>query len=258
MEAWALFPIRLFTILMVAAAAYYVCDSSQRRLAVGVPFATAANNNVADADATSAGKRNVSTLPLIVGVATFLFVITAVEFVQLRRFTSVVDQVESLGGSIRFDSPYASSVACYFAQIATVDLSDCSFDDSSLPALRFIHNLKSARLANTNLGTAAIREISRCRWLESLDISNTSISDDDLLLVARLRRLRSLLLNDTNITDDAVAHLSQCGKLNRLELTGTALSEDGIRQLARAHPAATVVAAAIVASETASPMPRRS
>ena len=245
MEAWALFPIRLITILMVAALAYYVCDNAQRRLVSGVTGAVAVDNNVADVDVKSAATRNVSTVPLIVGVATFLVVMSTGEFFQFRRFTSVVEQVETLGGSIRFDPPYSSSVARFFAKIATVDLSDSSIDDSSLPALRFIHNLKSARLANTNIGTAAIREISRCRSLESLDISNTPIGDNDLVLVAGIRRLRSLLLNDTNITDDAVAHLSQCRKLNRLELTGTALSEDGYRQLTNAHPTATVIAASV-------------
>lgn len=244
MEAWLLFPIRLLSVVMVAALAYFLCEHVQERIVSGTAGSVVTDGKDADSD-PSPVRKSIPTTPLIVGMATFIVVLLSVESVYFRRFTFAIDQVEAVGGSVRFDPPYRSPFARYFAKTATVDLSDRLVDDSELPPLWFIPNLKAARLANTRIGATAIRHLLRCRGLESLDLSGTPIDDSDLSPLRRFRQLRSLLLNDTSITDRAVTHLSNFPRLKRLEMAGTQLSDDGYGTLRSAYPDATMVVASI-------------
>ena len=244
MEAWLLFPIRIFSVVLVAALAYFLCDRVQEGIVSSMNRSIGTDSEVADSDFRPVAER-ISTIPLIVGMATFVVVLLSVESVYFHRFALAMHQIEALGGSIRFDPAYEGSFARYFANTATVDLSESSVDDSKLPHLWCIPNLKSVRLANTKIGASAIRHVTWCHALESLDISSTPVVDSDLSPLKRIRKLRSLLMNDTAITDNAVIHFSNCRKLKKLELSGTQLSENGYRNLSSALPDATVVVASV-------------
>ena len=241
MEAWLLFPFRLVVIAIIATLVYCACDAVERRLTMGP---TEIERDV-DRTADRLQPKPVHPLPILAGVLTFLTILIVVESLALKKFRHVVNQIEELEGSVRFDPPRTTPLGQYHATTATVDLSDTSVDDTSLPALKFLPNLKALRLANTEIGSDVVSKLKSCSRLERLDLSQTEISDTDLKPLQSLRRIRALIINDTQITDAAVPYLSLCQSLTKLELEGTSITDAGRRELKASLPNTTIEGASV-------------
>lgn len=233
MEAWLLVPIRLVGVALIVSLVYLCFDAVQQDVANAFPTAPAT-----DAEHQTFQPRTNRVVPLLAGILFVSAIVISVERRYLRRFQTVVDQIESLQGSILFDPPASHPAKQYNSKIVSVDLSDTAVNDELFPDLHRIPNLKVVRLANTNVGPDSLREIARCRKMERIDISQTPVTSDMLNALSTLPNLKCLIANDTPIDDDAIAILSSCQQLVQIEAENTCLSEKGIETLAAALPMA--------------------
>ena len=240
MEAWLSIPVRLVGVALIAALVFLCFDGVRDKLALAFP-----NTASAATESRPTPYRLNHIAPVVAGIFIIAITLLRIERKHVHKFQNVVDSIEALNGSIQFDPPATEPSKQYNAKITTVDLSDTKVNDELFPDLNRIPSLKVVRLANTNIGIAAIRAIASCRKLEHIDLSQTKLTSADLVPLSMHRSLRSIIANDTPIDDDAIETLSTCKKLTRIEADNTRLTDEGINTLAASLPMATVSAASV-------------
>ncbi len=227
MEAWLLFPVRLFAVTLIAFLAYSVCEQARLPLVPDSPSDSALHDDLP----AKRPKTNLVAISVAVGLLVFATALFVGESLMVRRFRKTQRQIESLGGSIRFDPPHDFVWAALFFSSATVDLSDTVLDESTVVDFASIPGLKTLRLANTRIGETVIVSLVKCKTLTGLDLSNTNLRDDDLRCLPSFRNLQNLILNDTSVSDDCIDHLSASIALKELQCAGTRISDRGIETL---------------------------
>jgi len=224
-EAWLLFSVRLITVALVAVVVYSIVDRGQIqqlgsetavRSSAGTPTTNppVLLNSILD-----------RAIAILAGLAAFGVAFAVAESFAIRRFRRACQQIDSLGGSIRFDPPNDWTWSRLVFSTATINLSDTSINDQTEIDFVAIPLLKTLRLANTQVAGETIRRLRRCPKLQGLDLTATAIVDEDLRHIGAISNLRSLILNQTAITEAAIPYLKSCPALKELQVNDTAITE---------------------------------
>lgn len=239
MEAWLSIPIRLLGVALLAWFIYLSFGGVTGNISSALPSAATET----DPAATAPPPRDYRIPLLALGIGMAAFLIISFERKQVRRFQSVVAAIEVFGGSIQFDPPARSPSQQLGAKCVTVDLSDTKVTDELFPDVNRIPNLRVVRMANTLVGSNAIRILASCRKLDRMDISQTGLTSSDMQPFENHTKLRCFIANDTGIDDEVVPTLISCTGLVQIEIHNTRLTEAGVGRLVAALPKADIAAA---------------
>lgn len=121
-----------------------------------------------------------------------------------------------------------------------LDLTDCGrLDDSALGKISELKKLERLILANTQVGSKGLQELSTLPSLRALDVSFCERIDDTAIdQVVKLASLEELsLVGCSQVTDDAVRKLVKLDNLRRLDLSWCAqLSESAVLEIVQGLP----------------------
>ena len=193
----------------------------------------------------------------------------AVRMEKARRQRVAVEEIERLGGDVRYE--FLEDLTTpkwqrrflgqdFFGKVNSVFIVSSGFDDdkatclTGLPdlelltldltqisdhGLRYIEELTSLRilsLSDLEITDAGLEHLEGLIRLKDLDLSRTPITDAGLVHLRGLENLRTLVLNRTQVSDAGLEYLEGMIGLKKLCLDGTQVTPEGVERLQEALP----------------------
>ena len=137
---------------------------------------------------------------------------------------AVVERVDGLAGSIRYDGKKVVGVRC----------EKYPASDEDVKVFAGLTDLEELAVQGETVTDAAVGYLAGLPNLCDLSLEGTSITDEGVAKLKQLRGLRRLNLSRSNrVTDAALAHLAALPDLQYLELRDNNIGDAGLEHLKR-------------------------
>jgi hypothetical protein len=128
----------------------------------------------------------------------------------------------------------------HLAKVTTLENLDLSennsINDSGMPHLSGLKNLKQLNLWRTFVGDSGIENLAGLTAMEGLNLDNSQISDGCLKHLSGMNKLSFLHLGSTLVSDAGLPALKGLSSLKDLKVTRTAVTEEGVAELKKSLP----------------------